>query len=88
MRRAAFAGGAWSETAVITPVLTATLATPGTVTLSWPSFWPGYTLEENTNLPNPAGWNPVLVTPNNDGTNNSVHLLVSPSANRFFRLRH
>jgi hypothetical protein len=55
------------------------------LTVSWP-FASGYTLEQNTNLANPAGW----VTSTNtistsDGTNYII--LMSPTGNLFFRLQ-
>ena len=52
-------GGFWSIIAAVpsagAPNLTITYVPPDRVVVSWPNT-PGYTLQQNSNLSNPAGW--------------------------------
>ena len=57
------------------------------VQLTWPSSFAGFTVQENGDLLNAAGWSNYAGTVNNNGTN--LKITVSPVAgNMFFRLTH
>lgn len=64
------------------PVMKIRFANPNTALLSWLPTWPGYLLQQNTNLAT-TNWSTVS---NPSGTN---HVSISPATGKnFFRLRH
>lgn len=80
-------GGFWVTTALPTagaPALCVAGA-GGSVTLFWPSPT-GWTLQQNSDLANPAGWADSSRYSTVNGTNYLT--LANPSGNLFFRLRH
>ena len=86
----AVTGGFWSLLAVVqtpgAPVLMITHS-GGSVIVSWPMSPSGFTVQQNSNLANPAGWSAYggAVSTNNGVTS----ITVTPLAgNLFFRLYH
>jgi hypothetical protein len=64
------------------PTLKILPTNPGTALVSWSPLWPGYVLQQNTNLCT-TSWSDIS---NPGGTN---QLAISPvTGNKFFRLRH
>src|SRR5207249_7170371 len=82
------AGGFWSIVAVVptagAPSLTI-LHSGSNVIVSWPSPATGFGLEQNTAL-SAVNWIGIGQVPNDDGTNKTVTLPISPG-NRFYRLK-
>ncbi len=66
------------------PSLTAQL-TPNGLVVSWPSTFAGFTLQQNLDLSQPSGWNPVTIPVAPAGGFNTVTVPVS-GAVQFFRL--
>jgi hypothetical protein len=66
------------------PSLSIKYVQPNSVVVSWPNT-PGYTLQQNSNLSNPAGWTastyPILLA---NGTNSIT--ITPPTGNLSFRL--
>lgn len=81
-------GGFWSLLAVVqtpgAPRLTITRS-GGDITVSWPLSPGGFTLQQNSNAANAAGWSAYNGTVNTNNLVNSV-TLTSPVGNLFFRL--
>jgi hypothetical protein len=81
-------GGFWALIAVQTPdapLLTITLSPQlSTVTVSWPSPSPGFTLQQNTDL-NTTNWTTAPQTVTDNGTNKFI-IVNPPAGNRFYRL--
>jgi hypothetical protein len=67
------------QTAIGNPALFSTQTT-NRLNFSWVA--PGFRLQSNTNLANPAGWINVHA-----GSNSPVSAIISNSGNRFFRLK-
>jgi hypothetical protein len=89
------AGGDYSIDAGLWEII-ATLQTPGPpvlsiqlsateVTISWPSSSVGFVLQQNTHLPNVAGWSPVSSAIHDHGSTKSVTVPIS-SGTWFYRL--
>jgi hypothetical protein len=82
-------GGFWSLISVVqtpgTPNLVVSHA-GNNVTVSWPDTG-SYTLQQNPNVANPAGWvtSSYLITPANGSNSITV---TSPTGNLFFRLHN
>ena len=83
-------GGFWSLLAVMqtpgAPLLTITHS-GSSVIVSWPVSPGGFTVQQNNNLANPAGWSGYVGTVS---TNNGVTSITvtPPAGNLFFRLYH
>jgi hypothetical protein len=83
-------GGFWSLVAVVqtpgAPLLTITHS-GNSVIVSWPVSPGGFTVQQNSNLANPAGWSAYSGTVS---TNNGVvsTTVTPPVGNLFFRLHH
>jgi hypothetical protein len=83
-------GGFWSLLAVVQtpggPLLTITHS-GSSVIISWPLSPGGFTVQQNNNLANPAGWSAYggAVSTNNGVTSITV---TPPVGNLFFRLYH
>jgi hypothetical protein len=83
-------GGFWSLLAVVqtpgAPLLTITHS-GGSVMVCWPASPGGFTVQQNNNLANPAGWSAYggTVSTNNGVTSITV---TPPVGNLFFRLYH
>jgi hypothetical protein len=81
-------GGFWSLSAVRTlgaPRLTITLNPQlSTVTVSWPSPSPGFTLQQNADL-NTTNWMPAPQVVSDNGTSKFI-IANPPAGNRFYRL--
>ena len=81
-------GGFWALISVVqtpgTPNLTVRFVGPNSVVVSWPNTG-SYTLQQNSNVGNPAGWTTsgYTITPAN-GTNSIT--ITPPTGNLFFRL--
>jgi hypothetical protein len=67
------------------PTITVTRQ-PSSLLLTWPTNFPGYTLQQNTNL-NPASWSTAAEIVTTSGTNYRATTLTTNKV-RFFRLRH
>ena len=67
------------------PTLTA-VRQPGVIVLTWPTNFPGYTLQQNTDL-NTANWVAALETVSPAGTNYQSTIQTT-NGPRFFRLQH
>ena len=81
------AGGFWSCVAVQTPeapLLTIRGTLTNAVLVMWPSPSPDYALQQNSDM-NTTNWLPVLQTPVDNGTNNTI-MISPPSGRKFFRL--
>jgi len=84
-------GGFWSLLAVVqtpgTPLLTITHSGNSVIT-SWPVSPGGFTMQQNSNLANPAGgWSTYRGTVSANNGVNSI-TLTPPMGNLFFRLQH
>jgi hypothetical protein len=55
------------------------------VIVAWPSSFIAWTLQQNTDANNPAGWIGTSYPTNDDGTNKSINVPL-PAGNLFFRL--
>jgi hypothetical protein len=64
--------------------LSARRNTDGTVRLAWPVSATGFTVQENTNIADTAGWKALTTAPVVEGTENVINAPVSGT--RFFRL--
>jgi hypothetical protein len=83
-------GGFWSLVGAVqtTGAPTLTIARSGnTVTVSWPLNSSGFTLQQNSNLANPAGWSTYSGTTSTNNGVNSI-TLTPPVGNVFYRLYH
>jgi hypothetical protein len=81
-------GGFWSLIAVVQTAGGPTLAitnSGNSVTVSWPVGSGGFTLQQNNNLANPAGWSPYGGTVNTANGVSSI-ILTSPMGTQFYRL--
>jgi hypothetical protein len=83
-------GGFWSAVAPApssTPSPEISVSVSGNnVIISWPVAASGFTLEQSGTL-NPATWQAVPQTANNNGTTMSV-VLTAPAGTMFYRLKH
>ena len=72
------------ETAVDPPALSISLTATNTVVVTWPSAWPGYTLQQNSDLTT-TNWvnatNPITIV------SNEYEVIISPLiGQQFYRL--
>jgi len=83
-------GGFWGVVAAVqtpgAPLLTITLNSQlSTITVSWPSPSPGWTLQQNTNAIASANWSSVTNGIQDNGTEKFI-TVTPPTGNRFYRL--
>lgn len=83
-------GGFWSAIAAVpgspeSPQLSVSVSGQNVI-LSWPSPSTGFALQSSTSL-NPAAWQAVQQTANDNGTTVSV-TLTAPAGNMFYRLQY
>jgi hypothetical protein len=69
----------------VAPSLAIQRTTTNTVVVSWPSIATGFVLQQNTNGVRSVNWSNVTAGIQNDGTNKSVSVSLSPGS-RFYRL--
>jgi hypothetical protein len=74
------------STNAISPTLSISSAGNNSLTLSWPAYASAATLESNTNLFNPSGWQPVAEAPTDIGGQN-VSTFSATNGAQFYRLR-
>lgn len=82
-------GGFWGVMAVVqtpgAPLLSITKS-GGNAVISWPAPAPGFVLQTNANVGNPAGWGDFSGAVSDNGTTKSVTLPAQPG-NSYFRLK-
>lgn len=67
------------------PSLTISRTPTNTIVVTWPSYWTGFTLQQNANDISPSNWSNIVDVPI-DGGANKVIILTPASGNRFYRL--